>query len=415
MKYAVVLIFALVLLSACSQDPNNHTITYISFCDLAPEGYILIQSWDATGIDPDDNVYIGFTAFRPDGLEDFLLFSYNHQTGDRRFLGSFMQAAADANNLHYGEEMPKGHTRLVYVNGMVYMASQSFHDFKTSIDHLEDYRGAHIFRYEIATGLFTNVTAHLPGGVVIPHEGIIALSHMPSAGYLVGLTHPHSNIVLIDLENYQVSRIIKGIPWEPGTTVSRDFVVDDINQRIFLYRGVENVYRIPGSIYTRFDALREFPVYVIDINTDTAAQRTGSSISGGMWGTSLVTSDGLRAYVSTVGGFLVEVDFVTDRVRLIGNLLPGEFQRIHRLNSLYVITFSPCETRLYSIPTYAGYITGLFQFCLETRDSTRKLQLPARVYTGNGIRDSHGNMYFAAFGYHNWSGDCRLLIIRLED
>jgi len=389
-------------------------ITYVTFDDLTPEGYRLTQSWDAMGMCTNETVYVGFTAFRPDGLEDFLLFSYNHTSGRRRFIGSFMQAAQAAGNLEYGEEMPKGHTRLVYANGMLYMTSQGFHDFKESLDRLEEYRGAHLFRYDIANGEFTNVTAHLPDGVIIPHEGIIALKYMPSAGYLVGLTHPHSNLVFIDMETYEVSRVAQGIPWSPGLVVSRDLVVDDINQRVFIYRGPENVYRIPGSIYTSFTAMNAFPVYMYDLATD-ALSVIMSPVEGGMWGTTLVRSDGQKAYVSTVGGFLVEIDFATPRARIIGNLLPREFVRAgHRLNSLYHITFSPDETRLYTIPTYAGYITGLYEFDLYTRESVRLVELPARVYTGNGIIDSGGNLYFAAFGYHNWSGDCRLMIIEIE-
>jgi len=424
MKRGIVFFVFIFMLAACSGADNDdnaydtervRSIIYVSFDDLTPEGYLLTQSWDTLGIDSNDRIYIGFTAFRPDGLEDFLLFSYQHATGERRFLGSFMQAAFEAGNLIEGEEMPKGHTRLVYTNGMIYMASQGFHDFKESLCDLENYRGAHLFRYEIATGLFTNVTAHLPEGVVIPHEGIIALNYMPSAGYLVGLTHPHSNIVFIDIETYEVSRVAQGIPWIPGRVVSRDLVVDDANQRVFIYRGPENTTWTEGTIYARFTAANAFPVYMYDLARGFITP-IASPVFGGMWGTALVPACGQRAFVSTAGGYLVEIDFNDPpRARMFGNLLPQEFQDAsYRLAFLYHITFSPCETRLYTIPTYAGHITGLYEFCLEMRESTRLIPLPNRVYTGNGIRDSVGLLYFATFGYHDWAGDGRLMIIELD-
>ena len=407
----IILTIALLFVAACgvAETETGRTIYHISFDDIAPEGYTLTQSWDAMGIGTDDTVYIGFTAFRPDGLEDFVLFSYNHFSGERNFLGTFMQAAAAAGNLHPGEEMPKGHTKLVYVDGMLYMTSQSFHDFKGPLDGLENYRGAHLFRFDTNTGEFTNLSANMPGGVVLEHEGIIALSHMPSAGYLVGLSHPHSNIVFICQQTYEVARIVEGIPWQPGLVVSRDLVVDDINQRVYIYRGPENVMP-EGTMYTRFSATNFFQVYMYDLQTDTFGM-TNSQVSGGMWGQALVTADGRTAYVSTVGGLLVEIDFDTTRSRVFGSLQPREFMRYHTIHFLYHITFNEDETAIYTIPTYAGPASGLYRFCLETRQSEMVMALPHRVYTGNGIRDSHGNMYFAAFGWHDFAGDCYLMII----
>jgi hypothetical protein len=405
----IVIILAVFFITSCGSNDTT-TVWHISFDDIAPEGYMLTQSWDALGIDSNDNVYIGFTALRPDGREDVVLFMYNHDSGERRLLGTFMQAAEEAGNLMEDEEIPKGHTNLVYVDGRLFMASQGFHDFKESLDGLENYRGAHLFYYDTRTGNFVNVSASLPGGVVLPNEGIIALSHMPSAGYLVGLSHPHSNIVLYCIEANE-ARVIPGIPWSPGLVVSRTLVVDDINQRIYLYRGPENTTWRYRTIYTRFTALNSFPVYVYDLATDTL-RRTDTLVAGGMWGTAQMTADGQTAYVSTAGGYVVKIDFNTGMSRIIADLLPNEFHRTHRLSFLYHITLSECETRIYTIPTYASDISGLYMHDLLTRYSVKLMSLPCRVYTGAGIRDSAGRMYFAAFGYHDWTGNCYLLIIQ---
>ena len=50
-----------------------------------------------------------------------------------------------------GENIPKGHTRLIFADGKVYMGSQGFHDLKNEIDDLPRYRGAHIFAFGTAT------------------------------------------------------------------------------------------------------------------------------------------------------------------------------------------------------------------------------------------------------------------------
>src|SRR5262249_10802204 len=68
----------------------------ITFDDLAPRGLVLRQCWNATGIDRQERVYIGFTARRPDGREDFAVFRYEPSTGERRFLGTFMDVSEAA-------------------------------------------------------------------------------------------------------------------------------------------------------------------------------------------------------------------------------------------------------------------------------------------------------------------------------
>ena len=52
----------------------------IRFDDLAPQGMVLQQCWDAIGIDDQERVYIGFTGRRRDGREDFAVFRYDPAT-----------------------------------------------------------------------------------------------------------------------------------------------------------------------------------------------------------------------------------------------------------------------------------------------------------------------------------------------
>jgi len=122
----------------------------IRFDDIAPKGMVLQQCWDAIGIDDHERVYIGFTGRRSDGREDFAVFRYDPATGSRRLLGSFMAASDSAGNLHAGEEIPKGHTHLVALDGRIYMGSQGFHDFKRGIGALPRYRGSHLYAHDTA-------------------------------------------------------------------------------------------------------------------------------------------------------------------------------------------------------------------------------------------------------------------------
>ena len=110
-------------------EANNQTQSavsakFISFDDVKPKDLELEQSWDSMGIDNNERVYIGWTSKRKDGREDFAIFRYDNNTGEKKFIGTLMDASAKANNLNPDEEIPKGHTKMIYVNGKMYLASQ---------------------------------------------------------------------------------------------------------------------------------------------------------------------------------------------------------------------------------------------------------------------------------------------------
>src|SRR5689334_21018813 len=117
----------------------------IAFDDLAPAGLTLMQCWNAQGMDSKERVYIGFTSKRSDGRQDFAVFRYDPASGERRFLGTFMDVSQAAGNLRPSEEIPKGHTHMLEIGGKIYMGSQGFHDLKASIDTLSSYRGSHLY------------------------------------------------------------------------------------------------------------------------------------------------------------------------------------------------------------------------------------------------------------------------------
>jgi len=113
----------------------------ISFDELAPAGIDMQQCWNGMGIDDQGRIYIGFTSVRSDGREDFPVFRYDPHTGEKVSLGTFLDIVAAAGNYKPGESIPKGHTRMIFAGGKMYMGSQSFHDLKWEIDSLPTYRG----------------------------------------------------------------------------------------------------------------------------------------------------------------------------------------------------------------------------------------------------------------------------------
>jgi hypothetical protein len=199
----------------------GYKVSYVAFDDVTPSYLTPTQSWNSLGLDDQDRLYINWTCTRTDGREDTALFRYTRSTGRKEFLGSFIDVATRQGNIAAGEQIPKGHTRIVQVGRKLYMGSQGFHDFKGAIDTLPDYRGAHLFAYDLDTGAFDDISRTLPGGVVIEHQGIVTLNYSPEQKLLIGLSHPLGDIVLYDLARNQVRKVVPGIPWKLNAVVSR--------------------------------------------------------------------------------------------------------------------------------------------------------------------------------------------------
>jgi outer membrane protein assembly factor BamB len=375
----------------------------VSFDDLAPAGFVLKQCWNALGMDGQERVYIGFTGMRPEGREDFAVFRYDPATRERRFLGTFIDASQQAGNLQPGEQIPKGHTRPVEIDGRIFMGSQGFHDLKQAIDALPGYRGAHLYAYDIARDALEDISRFLPGGVVVEHQGIVALSPTPLRGLLVGLTHPHSDIVLFDPRASKVERIVPGIPWSLGNPLSREVIATPAG-RIYTYRGTEEL------------AAREavHPIWAYDLATDRMV-RTPYTATGGFWDGQTWTRDGRTVYVSTVNGELYRLDVDTETFTHLGHFLPqAELDAGVRVNWFYGITLSADERRIYGIPqTNRSARSNLYAYDIATGTVALAGELEPAIHTGSHMRDSRGNLYFARFGDgREWEGRARLLVVR---
>ena len=301
------------LLLACGEPLAvlaDHRVEYVRFDDLTPPYLTLRQSWNALGMDDRDRVYIIWTSTRDDGREDAALFRYTRATGEREFLGSFIDVATRQGNIRDGEQIPKGHTRIVQVGRKLYMGSQGFHDFKAEIDALPSYRGAHLFSYDLDTGAFDDVSRNLPGGVIIEHQGIISLAATrPSTGYSWA-SRIHWVIWCCSTSAHsRFRKVAPGIPWQRNHVVSREILVTRTG-KVYTYRGSEDPeYR---------DLENE--VWVYDIARDTFSA-TGQVLKGGFWSGKAETRDRSTVYMSTVSGELYAFDVARERFSHLGQFI----------------------------------------------------------------------------------------------
>jgi len=392
--------------SSVAAAKDTYAIEYVSFDDIAPPYLTLTQSWNALGKDDQDRVYIIWTSTRTDGREDAALFRYTHVTGKREFLGTFIDVATAQHNILDGEEIPKGHTRIIQVGRKMYMASQGFHDFKGSIDTLPNYRGAHLFSYDLDTGAFDDVSRTMPGGVLIKQQGIVALSYSPEHKMLVGLAHPLGDIVLYDVARKKLSKVVPGIPWQLNHVVSRELVVTR-QGKIYTYRGPED----PALRKDRNE------VWVYDLATGKM-KKTGQWLTGGFWNGQAPTPDGNKIYLSTVSGQLYVLDTRKGTFASLGHFMDAadySGPEKYRVLYLYGISLNAAGNGLVGLPIIAptagsgDAVTRMTSYSIERKTFTKQLDPAATVFTGSNHRDRAGNIYMASF---EWDHACRLAILR---
>ena len=396
-----------------ASQAQNKTLEFsqISFDDIAPLGMDMQQCWNGMGMDNQGRIYIGFTSVRQDKREDFPVFRYDPKTSKKDFLGTFLDIVAAAGNSRPGEGIPKGHTRMIFADGKMYMASQSFHDLKREITSLPTYRGSHLFAFDIATGKWQDLSAPLSNGVVTKNEGIVSLNIFPKQNLLAGLAHPSSDIVLFDYKTNQLVQVVPGIPWKLGNPLSREVIVAP-SGNIYTYRGTEEVNQ-RNETHT---------VWVYNLHTGEMKD-TGFKMTNGFWIGQTQKRDGTKIYINTTGGRMYEFDVATETFQDLGYELPPTDKRI--IDNTYTIQLSPDEKRLYYIlsiiekPGDAPY-TGsggsgeLYYYDLATKEIVFVQQLPIGVYTSADLRDEE-HLYFPHFGTkaNIWSGTAGLFILHI--
>jgi hypothetical protein len=338
------------------------------------------------GTDPQDRVYV---AFGDNGLRkqptDCVLFSYDSVGGERKLLGSFGQASESAGNLKPLEGIPKGHTSIVYLDGKMWMGSQSLHDMKdaTPVDGM----GSHLYAWDIATERLTDLSARESGGFIQANQGLMFLSAMERQQRLLGLSAPRGDLIYYDPRLGKIDRIVSGPEEAAGKQTPREIAVAP-DGRVFFSFGV-----------------KDSSLYVYDPQTDST-RKTAYTTTNGFWNGCAQTKDGRRAYISTARGALYLLDMEKESIEYLTHFLPREeYDRGDRIMELFCLVLSADERTLYTIPTaITTRQQALFAYQIETGKvlrilDTKDLGLFGMTFTGNNTKDTQGRIYFAVHRY----------------
>jgi hypothetical protein len=155
-----------------------------------PNGLRPTQSWHATGSTPDGTIYVGGM----DHVTNSAL--YRLERGVLRLVGDARSASEAAGNWHPGETAQKFHTRPLWHEGRVYVASM---DRSTLDDDYLTRRGFHWYAYEPAHDRFIDLSAAEPGGTSAPHGSLVTLAADPARKLIYGAGVPTGEIFAYDV------------------------------------------------------------------------------------------------------------------------------------------------------------------------------------------------------------------------
>lgn len=375
------------------------SVRIIRFDDIAPAGARITTCWDAVGIDREQRVYVAFSDQSDHHPNDTLLFRYDPGRESRELLSTLRQISREEGNLLEGETIAKIHVPLRQYAGKFYFSSHDYHSYAGEAE-LPKHRGGHIYSYDPRTGKFEDLSKTEAGGVSVPQQGIIGLTVLPQHRSLAGLTFPHGDIVIYDLERRR-STVYPGVADHRARAKPTRQIFATERGRIFF------------SYYDR----RPSPLYAFDLHT-RKIEETSYQFHFGMLYGALPTRDGSRIYLVDLLGNLYAFHTKDERLEDLGSLLPPEeVARGLKVEICYALVLSADETKLYTFPSRLSEAPALrmYELDLATGQRRRIADFTAALngsskgtradrngrITGSGVYDAEGRLYF---GYHE-SGD----------
>lgn len=165
----------------------------------SPNGLRPAQSWHATGSSPDGDIYVAGM----DHVTNAALYRLRSQSGRLEFIGDAQSSSEAARNWHPGETAQKFHTRPLWHNGRVYVATM---DRSTLDDQYESRRGFHWYAYD-AKSSFVDLSASEPGGTAVDHGNVVTLASDPARNVIYGAGVPTGEIFRYDVARGRTERL----------------------------------------------------------------------------------------------------------------------------------------------------------------------------------------------------------------
>ena len=282
----------------------------------------------------------------------------------------------------------------------------------------ENYAGGHIYRYDPFNGDRQRYTNEDPAplddlGIPVKNNSIYAMTFNRDSTQIIGLSYPDANFFIFDLASKTTRNLgdimthkVFGGPERNWRSVARDLYCDPETGAV--YTSGDNGFllkykpgsdqleltwmRLPGEFW---EGLKSWDYPIIE---QFVADRSG------------------RVFASTHDGYLVELDFQTGEVKVLGK--PRIMRRMRAMelgldNTLYMITGEPersCKLHSYDLSGKNGFRElGPFAVDRSPYYSKRSYQFDAMAIGADGTvfcgeSDRDGKLYFYMPGRDAFKG-----------
>lgn len=165
-----------------------------------PNGLRATQSWHATGSSSNGDIYVGGM----DHQTNSALYQLDWQTGRLQLVGDARSASEAANNWQPGETAQKFHTRPLWHNGKIYVATMNR---STLDDGYLNERGFHWYAYDPAQNRFDDLSASEPAGIAVDHGNVVTLASDPQRNVIYAAGVPTGEIFRYDVSSGRTTRL----------------------------------------------------------------------------------------------------------------------------------------------------------------------------------------------------------------
>ena len=195
----------------------------------SPDGDRPDQCWLAVGSDAEGEIYIS----GHDHSQNSMMYRLFQEDQTLRYIGDARTASQAVNNWENGETAEKFHTRPIYHNGQVYVATLDSSSMNNSYLYT---RGFHWYGYDTESEVFSDLSASEPNGVGGDHLQIVTIQKDPVNNLLYGMTIPENKLVQYDIETGQTTVLGKPPTWQ-GYFYSNRYMWVDSRGRVYISGG----------------------------------------------------------------------------------------------------------------------------------------------------------------------------------
>ena len=363
----------------------------------SPTGDRPDQSWLAVGSDVNGDIYISGHDHRHNSMM-YRLFQ-DDQT--LRYIGDARSASIAASNWLTGETAEKFHTRPIYHDDKVYVATLDTSSMNNSYLNT---RGFHWYGYDLSDQTFTDLSASEPNGVGAEHLQIVTIQKDPNNNLLYGMSIPENKLVRYDIAEGQTTVLGRPYPWQ-NFFYSNRFMWVDSRGRVYISGGSSRNQWHQGESASTFDHIWYYDPSTGFGELQDFQLQGPNAMEVGQWDRTRQ-----RLYTSDDQGNIYRFDDAAASWEFLGR--PNFSSAL----KTWVFQLSADEEKIYIGLSDGGRPNGIYEYDIASGSSFELLEINElddvaaieNFITGYDSWDSNGSFYISNFSMYD--GDNTFLL-----